>query len=241
MTTVNILVELKKIAYTVVMNKTILIAGKDAPAGGFFATAAIESGRNALITVPQGLAQHEEETNSEQQLVWNRSSPISSRSLIVQAENKYSHIDEALLIFDASNYATRFSVFDAACFTRAVDEMMLGYFYLTTELLQRFEQRKKPLSITFLLQTAPNQEGESKLSIPVLTAQETFVAFAQHFVTEHEKTDGLHILLAKDEANSPDETVATWLYEFLDTGVKKNACTWFKTGSKPTGLFSFLK
>ena len=82
------------VKYDRCMSKTLLIAGKEFPAGADFAAAAKSSGRAVVITVD---AESQETVHDNFHIVeWRKHSPLSAHSLIIETENLYQKkIDEA--------------------------------------------------------------------------------------------------------------------------------------------------
>ena len=87
------------------MEKTILIAGKDLPYGGDFADGMALAGYNVVVT---GNPESDGAAVTAGDIViasWNKPSSVSARSLVLQAENAFTVIDETMLYFDAAVYA----------------------------------------------------------------------------------------------------------------------------------------
>ena len=90
------------------MGKMILFAGKEFPAGNDMASGASFQGRKVIATnmaAPvESEGEGENEANAQKSggvllVNWNRSSPLSCRSLALKCENE-GGLDEAVLVFD---------------------------------------------------------------------------------------------------------------------------------------------
>ena len=100
------------------MGKTILVAGKDIPAGAKFADTLAGTGRYVVVTKPDDDEISENTDNAiataavaerHQKLMgkasgvapvsWNKASPISSRTLILNMESIFTKMEEAVLYF----------------------------------------------------------------------------------------------------------------------------------------------
>ena len=250
------------------MNKTILIAGKEVPAGKDLASSAVLHGRTVFITAESdatdtGLA------DGSNPVAWNKGSALSSRSLLISASNKNGHLDEAVLIFDEEYFAPKFGVPGPAESTRACDELILGYQYLTAELLLRFNQRKiaglekTPGKIVFVYKPNvneadavknPNLRLENRILSKTLVASASvaFKVFAENFAASVcEADDVIPILVECDSSNElskNDSAFMAWLCEYLSKidDLKKELSakqkvSWIKAGAKVPGGFGIFK
>ena len=138
------------------MEKTILIAGKDLPYGGDFADGMALAGYNVVVT---GNPESDSASVTAGDIViasGNRPSSVSARSLVLQAENAFTVIDETVLYFDAAVYAQQFTALSPEECTRAIDTMIAGYCYVTMEILNRIEQRKANGKLIYIVRHHPN-------------------------------------------------------------------------------------
>jgi hypothetical protein len=251
----------------------VLIAGKEFPGGTSFAQAVQDFDRSVVLTTEQEATEHPgpertkeksapgERASTKQKfqiVAWNKSSPISTRSVVVHAENLFSKIDEAILFFDTAWYSARYPVFSTKDASRALDDMVAGYLHITLELLARFSKKGFGKLIFLLKEGVPPNESAKTVSLPgeaktaattilPATAEEAFRAFAQTIAYSYAGTDYVHVVLAHAEASLRDEEIASWLFPYLDSqsgGQKQNArntAQWIKYGAKPSAGFSLFK
>lgn len=253
------------------MEKTMLIAGKEVPQGSDFASGAALKGRNVVVTAnpPEKDGAVPVSENGYTSAVWNRSSPISARSLVLACENQFSSLDEAVLYFDEPLYASRNGRLTAEDCAFKLDEMTAGYQYLALEILSRFEQKKRGANgvkagkLVFLHKTNPSQSDAARsssvrtqteaLSSPfVASAGAAFDAFAENLAALcAQRDDTLVVLVSFDAANETalrDNTLSSWLCGYLDAADElkskpgaKQAVSWIKAGAKGPGGFSLFK
>lgn len=242
------------------MKKTILIAGKDFPSGGDFADGMAHAGYNVVIT---GRAEAGNESGSSGSIVvasWNRPSSISARSLVLSAENAFGFVNETVLYFDASAYASQFTVLSQEECTRSLDTMISGYEYLAMEMLNRFDQRKTNGKLVFLIKNHPTMEDvlrssslRSSTAVPagpfVSAAQAAFISFAENIAALAGDKAGVTVVLVscgeQNEIAAKDGSLALWLAGYLNsmdnlkskTGAK-HAVNWVKAGAKGFGFLS---
>lgn len=225
--------------------KTTIIAGKDYPAGTAFSTFAHEMGRNVLITLPTGV-EIDMTTLNTKTIVWNRQSPISTRSVILKAMNDYKIVDEIILVFDAQFFAPDYSTNDIEGFSHTIDDLILGYCYMAHEALALFEKQNTG-RLVFVLKYASTSAAPIRssadvrpASIPLSVAQDAFIALAENYAARYETGKAIQITLVRTESNSDNE-LCTWLFPFLNDLQARKTSGWIKTGTKAGRGFSFLK
>ena len=239
----------------------ILIVGKDLPdcldfSEGFVATRRV-----------YGVARDEgEASNFEAEGIfastWNRSSAISSRSLLIKAETKLEELNEFVIYFDSYWYAQQFELDRTEDVSSAIDMMISSYQFFINELLVRLEQRKDPVTVVFLAKTYPSKvenlrSGSKNVNIHptsniVNAAQQAFISLAENFATLVSDKQYLSVLLSKceqtNELFTSEKRLATWVKESISVieGYKshqnvKQACSWVKAGGKVSNGFALFK
>lgn len=269
------------------MGKTILIAGKNMPDAGNFTEGIALSGRNIIVTGlqteyegkrltiaerKQNQANYEEEKLLEAKtgictIEWNKASPLSARSLVLQTATIYSNLDEAVLYFDEEWYASKANKMDSEEVARASDEMLVGYQYLALEILSSFQRRETkdgPGTLVFLIKEGPSpidvfrspalKTGLSAISSPIVAAcASAFSSFAENIAALYHDSIFANIVLVRGDRTTEgfrrDDETGKWLCTYLNS-LEKNAgkpdpkrpIQWVKPGSKPSsGGFLFFK
>lgn len=245
------------------MEKTLLIAGKDLSSGSDFASGAALHNRTAVLTTR---APEADVRNGYQTVTWNRTSSISARTAVLSCVNKTTHLDEVVLEFDECRYATRFVTLNSSEIEVALDEMVLGYQYLTQELISKFKQHKflspenKYAKIAFLHKTnttladtvaSGSKASSSTASHPlVAAASAAFKAFAENVAASLLDSDCiLPVLVLCDQNNElsrRDNALAVWLCEYFDSlddpkkrPNNKQLVNWIKAGAKKSSFSWF--
>ena len=234
------------------MKRCVLFAGKEYPAGRDFAISATNHNRNAVITVaemPEGL---EDGAISEGMYPakWSRNSPLSARSVILQAENCCGSFQEAVVIFDINQYAGNFEDLAPGTCSKAVDTMISSYVHLVSEILARFK-RKGGGTVIFVLKKASVDDSSGGFRKPVSIlagmAEGAFKGLAETIATTFGQDESLKVVLTKADYGTTDEQFSNWLFEVLDAPNSivgkfdaKKGPQWFKMGGKTdkTGLFN---
>ncbi|MCL2243337.1 MAG: hypothetical protein FWC03_02585 [Treponema sp.] len=76
-------------------------------------------------------------------LDWNPSSPISARTLVLAAENRMDHIDEALLICSPPSIRSSAAELPLADIEIMINDHIKGWFFLVKELASIFSSRQR--------------------------------------------------------------------------------------------------
>ncbi len=260
------------------MTKTTLVAGKDMPACTKFADSLAQSGRRVVTcgNLNDDIQGDSETAERQQKLMdmasgvttvqWNRGSPISARTLILNSESVYENLDEVVLYFDEELYASRANQVDIQECSKGASDMILSYQYLTLEALNRFRARKtseNPGTLVYLLKEGPSaadavrapslRNGAYSIASPVVAAAATaFMAFAENIAAIYGDLPYLNVVMVRGdksmEAVANESTLAKWLTYYIDScfdqKTKKNlrnTLTWVRPGTKlQSGGFSLF-
>ena len=218
--------------YNKSMNNTVLIAGGVSPVNTYLAEAAERTDNKVLSA--------DSSHSKGSAFSWNPASPISARSLILQAENTFESIGTVILPFDADSYEDYYSKLSVETISKGTDNMILGYFYIVSEIIARFEKYGEG-NLVFFYNDDPNKEK----GILASAGAAAFCALAKKTAQLHAgKPTG--IILVKSESNAFQEA-ADWLFQYItQPGAQKAALNakyashWLKPGSKPPVMISFL-
>lgn len=263
------------------MGRTILVAGKDMPASSKLVDVLSESGRFVVATEPCESTGTEDEESLKKKMVaerqqrllgrasgvlnveWNKGSPISCRTLILNAESTFKRIDEAVLFFDESDFSSRGNQLGIEECSLGADEMILSYQFLTLEILARFKSRYQegnPSTLIFLLKEGPSasdavimpalHNGAYAIASPVVAAAAAaFASFAENIVALYGDQPFVNIVLVRGdhtmESATNDTVLGKWLCSYIDVlpSLKtkltaKKSLQWIKPGAKIQGSSS---
>lgn len=258
------------------MARTILVAGKDMPACSKYADGLVQSGRQVVVCEPdviddedvfdiEAAGQRVEERHKKMldkasgiaTVPWNRGSPISARTLILNAESVFERIDDVVLYFDEELYASRANQVDIEECSQGCSDMILAYQYLTLEVLKRFKARKTdrdPGSLVFLLKEGPSaadavrapslRNGAYSIASPVVAAAATaFMAFAENIVALYGDMQNINVLMVRGDKSmdivANETSLAKWTAYYVDAlaqqkakGMAKKSLAWIRPGTK---------
>ncbi|MGL4982066.1 MAG: hypothetical protein ACRC4W_04345 [Treponemataceae bacterium] len=216
------------------MSKSVLIFGQSFSPNSDFLTISKDYNRTPLLA--------DQAHDAENFIDWNRISPISARSMLLAAENKFTNIEEVIIIFDGNEFASKTTSVQISDFTKAIDMFITSYAYVCSELLSR-STKNKNMHVVFLLKqvSVPANPIKSLIeepvaSLPICMAQAAFASLAENM----QALGNIDITLAKSETES-DEEIAHWLFSFLDNLKDKKMTGWLKVGSKGSGLLSLFR
>ncbi len=241
------------------MSNTLLI-GKDLPDGLSFAETLADSGRSVFGTVKSEADASKFDSEKIYATTWNKSSAVSSHSVLIKAETKLEALDEAIFYFDAANFCTQFELDRTEDIANGIDTMISGFVYSSTELLKRIDQRKEKFSVLFLVKEYPSKyemlssktAGIVPASAIVSAAQAAFCALAENFSTAVGERDYLSVTLAKcaysNELYKNEDAIAEWTISALNSiktlknpQTVKQASAWNKVGGKISSGFALFR
>jgi len=83
------------------------------------------------------------ENEKRHSLDWNPSSPISARTIVIAAENRLEHIDEAILVCSPPSIRSGISKLSLSDVEIMINDHIKGWFFLIKELAAIFTARKQ--------------------------------------------------------------------------------------------------
>lgn len=212
--------------YTYRMNNTVFLAGSTAENMACFADEAKRAGHKVFIA--------DTEKESAGAVAWNKASPISARTLLLQAVAADGEVDRAVFLFDAAAFDADYDKLTVENISRGMDDMIAGFQYMTAEFVNRYAQKADHGSwITFVLCGANSETG-----VLTAAAEAAFTAFAEKAAVAF-ACSNLKITLVRCDASNKADTAA-WLTTYWENpgaekaaSQAKTASHWVKTGGKP--------
>jgi hypothetical protein len=95
---------------------------------------------NRLSGAPKNIIQ---ENDKRLSLNWNPSSPLSARTVVLAAENRLEHIDEAILICSPPSIRSNAAELPLSDVEIMVNDHIKGWFFLVKELAAVFTNRRR--------------------------------------------------------------------------------------------------
>jgi NAD(P)-dependent dehydrogenase (short-subunit alcohol dehydrogenase family) len=208
------------------MTRGILIAGNESGLSrAIAAEAAQRVERYALATItsrflgaPSAPAQDAPENAP---LQWNPGSPISARTLVLAAENRLDHINEALLICAPPSIRRAAAELTLADIEVMVNDHIKGWFFLVKELTVAFKARGAgTLALVYTeAGTGGGRDDMADILGPAATA--SFQAFTRSLLASAHTEPYVTMGFSCTEAGS-DTGFASYIFKILDEGNKRD-------------------
>ncbi|MDR3115259.1 MAG: hypothetical protein LBU25_07045 [Treponema sp.] len=223
------------------MTRGILLAGNES---SLSAAVALEAAKRveyfAAAFIPNRLANPLELTTlpAAESLIplhWNPGSPVSARTLILAAENRLEHINEALLICVPPSVRKHPGALAATEIEIMVNDHIKGWFFLVKELTALFRMKKTGTLALILSELEPGGGKEDAPDLMGISAVESFRAFTQGLL-HSSLEEPFRILGFSAAASSNTGEFAAFIFKCLEEGGKRNNGKWLRFG-KGRGLF----
>ncbi|MDR1390537.1 MAG: hypothetical protein LBJ31_11255 [Treponema sp.] len=197
----------------------LLIAGNESP---LLDALAAEAGRQknrfatAVIPGPEGKPRAERVN-----LEWNPSSPISARTLVLEAGNTMDGLNRAILVCDPPACPGLPETLSPAGMDRYLDNNIKGWFFLARELRAFFKLRQGALALVSPAETAsPDILGNAAVS--------AFRALAQSLLRGSNPSETPVTCFTRTDPGGNEAFAAHILKVFYDEG--RRAGKWHKFG-----------
>ena len=171
---------------------------------------------------------------------WNRASPISARSTILQMKNILGEVHKAFVVYNSSDYM-RFNSFDVESISKGFDSMILGFSYFVSEISKVFYEQGFGELIFVVL-----EDEEREKSILENVGLSAFSSLAESMANK-KASKQLEIFLMHGNADIFESNME-WLSSYLNNpnskkaaAMPKHANKWIKVGSKTPVILPFIK
>jgi hypothetical protein len=152
---------------------------------------------------------------------WNPGSPISARTLMIAAENRLLHVDEAILVCAPPSVHRSAANLLSADIEIMLNDQIKGWFFLVKELASVFRTRKAG---TLALAFSDIGSGGGKDDAPDLLGAAAFASFralAQGLLAS--AFEESYLTMGFSSSSAGDETdFAAYIFKTLDEGSRKN-------------------
>jgi hypothetical protein len=166
-------------------------------------------------------------------LDWNPGSPISARTLVLAAENRLDHINEAILICTPPSVRRPVEHLAPADIDVVVNDHIKSWFFLTREIIAAFEARSAG---TLALVLSDVDIGGEKKDAPDLmgpSVSASFRAFVQGLLAAAPNKP--YQVMAFSSETGEDAEFAAYIFKIIEENNKRNLGRWHKYGR--LGLF----
>jgi NAD(P)-dependent dehydrogenase (short-subunit alcohol dehydrogenase family) len=162
-------------------------------------------------------------------LGWNPGSPVSARTVILSAENRLEHIDEALLVCAPPSVRRSIAELPARDIEILVNDHIKGWFLLAKELASVFKTHRAG-TLGLIFSDFPSGGGkDEKADLLGQAALASFRAFSQSLLVS--SFDEPYLSLGFSSSETGDEgPFASFVFKTLDESSRKNNGKWYKFG-----------
>ncbi|MDR2478596.1 MAG: hypothetical protein LBD48_04700 [Treponema sp.] len=168
---------------------------------------------------PGGASARRPEETARIPLEWNPGSPISARTLVLAAENRLEHIDEAILICSPPSIRRGAAELSLTDIEILINDHVKGWFFLVRELAAVFRTRQSgTLALAYTDAVGGAKDDAADILGP--SALASFQAFTRSLLAsagEPYSTIGFSCSDAGNEAG-----FASFILKLLDDGNKRN-------------------
>jgi hypothetical protein len=222
------------------MTRGIFITGNEsALIRSIEAAAASRVDKYAVALIPNRLSgavkNSPQESEKRLSLDWNPSSPISARTVVLAAENRLEHIDDAILVCSPPSIRAAAAELPLSDIEVIVNDHIKGWFFLIKELASVFTNRKRgTLALVYPeIKTSTGKDNTADILGPSSLA--CFRSLTHGLLAAAHKEPYITMGFSCSEAGS-EEAFATFVYKYVDEGNMRSNGKLFKYGS-----FSFFK
>jgi len=206
---------------------SVVIADKDLPLAVDLAGALRGRGIQTAILASPGQG-----SPSPMEIPWNRSSPLSARTVFVDAQNRNEPVGQLVLVFDTASLSGSLPHTDQSSEMRMVDDHVRSYLLLSQAAAARFRERDGG-RIVFVLRGGI-QAGSH---VPAALAEGAFSRLAEETAASFAASgnSGLQTLLVRMEAEDGAESLAWLVSQIENPSPSRGPSRWVKAGAR--GLF----
>ncbi|GHV63139.1 hypothetical protein AGMMS49587_12200 [Spirochaetia bacterium] len=160
---------------------------------------------------------------------WNPGSPIAARTLILAAENRLEHIDEAILVCTPPAIRRRAADLLPADIEIMVNDHIKGWFFLARELAQMFRARESGTLALVLSDMSAGGGKDDPVDLLGPAAAASFRAFAQSLLFAAPDEPYLTMGFSSSEIGE-EAAFAAFVLKLIDEGAKRSNGKWHKFG-----------
>jgi hypothetical protein len=160
-------------------------------------------------------------------LSWNPGNPISSRTLILAAENRLGQINDALLVCSPPALYRSAEALVPSEIEAQVNNQIKGWFYLVRELALYFRNRGNG-TLALAVPETNLGGGDSPADLMGAAATASFRSLAGGLLSSSGSAPFQILGFSSEQGREKD--FAAWIYKIIDSASKKNSGKWHKYG-----------
>ena len=152
---------------------------------------------------------------------WNPSSPISARTVVIAAENRLEHIDEAILICSPPSIRSNPGELPLSAVEIMINDHIKGWFFLIKEITKIFKDKKQgTLALVYPDIASSVKDDAAEILGP--SALASFRALTQGLLTAAHREPYITMGFSTSDAGN-EPAFAAFIFKALDdAGAKSN-------------------
>ena len=209
------------------MTRGMLIIGNESPLFSAVEEETIKRVEQyAAAVIPGPNAAADTQKKGRETLSWNPSSPLSSRTLILGAENRLGRIDEALLVCSPPAFYRSPETLSPADADKYINDQVKSWIFVARDLALIFKaQGDGSVCFIFPDDSYPNEKSiagsDANANLLGSSASASFRALAQGYIASSGSSP--YRIMGFTGCNPGSEKeFAAWLFKLMDDGGKKN-------------------
>jgi len=167
-------------------------------------------------------------------LDWNPSSPISARTLVLAAENRLEHIDNAILICSPPSIRSSAAALPLSDVEIMISDHIKGWFFLVKEIASIFTNRGHG-TLALIYPDTPISGKEDAADVLGPSALASFRALTQGLLSAAHSEPYITMGFACSDTGN-EASFASFIYKYIDEGNKRSSGKLHKFGK-----FNFFK
>ena len=158
---------------------------------------------------------------------WNPSSPISARTVVIAAENRLEHVDEAILICSPPSIRCNPGEIPLSAVEIMINDHIKGWFFLVNEITKIFKEKKRGTLALVYPDIASVKDDAAEILGP--SALASFRALTQGLLAAAHREPYLTIGFSTSDAGN-EPAFAAFMYKILDEAANKSKGKMHKFG-----------
>ena len=192
-----------------------------------YAVASIPN-RFSEISFSSGARVSESETSQRLLCDWNPSSPISARTVVIAAENRLEHIDEAVLICLPPSIRSNPGELPLSAVEIMINDNIKGWFFLVKEITKVFKEKKHgTLALVYPDIASSVKDDAAEILGPSAVA--SFRALTQGLLTAAHREPYITMGFSVSDAGN-ESAFAAFLFKIIDEAADKSKGKMHKFG-----------
>jgi len=207
------------------MSKTVLVTGKKSVLSKKLIDLLADQGYKVIVTMDLSDISADNDNENIRYVPWNRNSPISAKTVILESIKYYGKIDGAFILYNSTPLNQTFYDIPTAVIENTIDSSIKGVIFLVKEIINYFNKVRSG-NLNFIIES----EETRKKTIIENTCLSGFRGFADNFILPV-SSEVFRSLGFQAMSENPAE-FASFIYSIFEQNDSRNNGLWHKFGDK---------